>query len=161
MNQIPVTDDMMQALADSGEIMYEQSDRGGIYRGLISDGIRFLQSLNEYYGVDRAMAVWSALGPAMGDDVKGQVFMSMLSGNAVTMRLQLSRPSPMTFNPSTFGGIAVPVIKAIRAATGLGLKEAKDLWDETAYKMVWLDCQSRERAQQAKIDLQSLGMTVR
>lgn len=30
MNQIPVTDDMMQALAESGEILHEQSDRGAI-----------------------------------------------------------------------------------------------------------------------------------
>lgn len=158
MNQIPVTDDMMQALSDSGEILYEQSDRGDVYRGMINDGIRFLQSLNEYYGVDRAMEVWSALGPAMGDDVKGQVFMSMLSGNTAVMRLQLSRTSNLYNNGS---GVAVPVIKVIRAVTGLGLKEAKDKWDETAYGMVWLDCQSRERAQQARTELQILGMIVR
>jgi ribosomal protein L7/L12 len=156
MNQIPVTNDMMQALADSGEILYEQSARGDVYRGMINDGIRFLQSLNEVYGVDRAMAVWSALGPAMGDEVKGQVFMSMLSGNTFTMRLQLSR-SVVT----TLDNIAVPVIRAIRAATGIGLKEAKDKWDETAYNMVWLDCQSRNHAEQARIELQSLGMVVR
>jgi hypothetical protein len=160
MNQIPVTDDMMQALADSGEILYEQSDRGDVYRGMINDGIRFLQSLNEFYGVDRAMEVWSALGPAMGDDVKGQVFMSMLSGNTAVMRLQLSRPSPMYSNPSP-GSIAVPVIKAIRAATGLGLKEAKDKWDETASRMIWLDCLSRKHAHIASEELRSLGMTVR
>jgi ribosomal protein L7/L12 len=158
MNQIPVTDDMMQALADSGEILYEQSDRGDVYRGMINDGIRFLQSINEFYGVDRAMEVWSAMGPAMGEDVKGQVFMSMLSGNTAVMRLQLSRTSNLYNNGS---GVAVPVIKAIRAATGLGLKEAKDKWDETAYNMVWLDCQNRERAQQARTELQSLGMVVR
>ena len=159
MNQIPVTDDMMQALADSGEILYEQSDRGDVYRGMINDGIRFLQSINEFYGVDRAMEVWSALGPAMGDDVKAQVFMSMLSGNTATMRLQLSRPATPYSAP--LHNIAVPVIKAIRAATGIGLKEAKDKWDETAYNMVWLDCQNRERAQQARTELQILGMTVR
>jgi ribosomal protein L7/L12 len=160
MNQIPVTDDMMQALADSGEILYEQSARGDVYRGMINDGIRFLQSLNEVYGVDRAMAVWSALGPAMGDEVKGQVFMSMLSGNTATMRLQLSRSSSVIPNPSP-GSVAVPVIKVIRAVTGLGLKEAKDKWDETAYGMVWLDCQSRNHAEQARTELQILGMIVR
>jgi ribosomal protein L7/L12 len=160
MNQIPVTDDMMQALADSGEILYEQSDRGDIYRGMINDGIRFLQSINEFYGVDRAMEVWSAMGPAMGEDVKGQVFMRMVSGNTAVMRLQLSRSSSVIPNPSP-GSVAVPVIKAIRAATGLGLKEAKDKWDETAYKMVWLDCLSRKHAHIASEELRSLGMTVR
>lgn len=160
MSQIPVTNDMMQALADSGEILYEQSDRGDIYRGMINDGIRFLQGLNEYYGVDRAMEVWSAMGPAMGDDVKGQVFMSMLSGNTATLRIQLSRPSVMYSTPSP-GSIAVPVIKAIRAATGMGLKEAKDKWDETAGRMVWLDCLSRKHAHIASEELRSLGMTVR
>jgi ribosomal protein L7/L12 len=158
MDQIPVTDDMMQALADSGEILYEQSDRGDVYRGMINDGIRFLQSINEFYGVDRAMEVWSALGPAMGDDVKGQVFMSMLSGNTAVMRLQLSRTSNLYNNGS---GVAVPVIKAIRAATGLGLKEAKDKWDETASRMIWLDCLSRKHAHIASEELRSLGMTVR
>jgi ribosomal protein L7/L12 len=118
-----------------------------------------LASLNEYYGVDRAMEVWSALGPVMGDEVKGQVFMSMLSGNTDTMRLQLSR-SVVPYTGHTHN-IAVPVIKAIRAATGMGLKEAKDKWDETAYNMVWLDCQSRNHAEQARTELQSLGMVVR
>lgn len=159
MSQIPVTNDMMQALADSGEILYEQSDRGDVYRGMINDGIRFLQSINEFYGVDRAMEVWSAMGPAMGDEVKGQVFMSMLLGNTAVMRLQLSRPATPYSAP--LHNIAVPVIKAIRAATGLGLKEAKDKWDETAGRMVWLDCLSRKHAHIASEELRSLGMTVR
>ena len=61
-----------------------------LYNILISDSIRFLESLGNYYGAERAMEVWQALGPTVGDDVKGQVFMTMLSGNGNSMRLELA-----------------------------------------------------------------------
>ena len=135
-----------------------EQDKDDQYDVLISDAIRFLESLGNYYGAERAMDVWSALGPAMGDDVKGQVFMTMLSDNHSSMRLQLSR----TYNLYNSGsGVAVPVIKCIRTHTGLGLKEAKDIWDSTAIRAVWIDCTSRSSAKNAREELISLGMRVR
>ena len=132
-------------------------DKDEQYDVLVSDAIRFLESLGNYYGAERAMDVWNALGPAMGDDVKGQVFMTMLSDNHSSMRLQLSRTSNL-YNGS---GAAVPVIKCIRAHTGLGLKEAKDVWDNTAIRAVWIDCPTRSSAKNAREELISLGMRVR
>jgi hypothetical protein len=130
-----------------------------LYNILISDSIRFLESLGNYYGADRAMEIWSALGPAVGNDVKGQVFMTMLSGNGNSMRLELARPAMPYSGP--MHTIAVPVIKAIRAATGIGLKEAKDLWDTTELHSIFLTCISREHARSAKKEFLKIGMQAR
>jgi hypothetical protein len=130
-----------------------------LYNILISDSIRFLESLGNYYGAERAMEVWKALGPTVGEDVKGQVFMTMLSGNGNSMRLELARPAMPYSGP--MHSVAVPVIKAIRAATGIGLKEAKDLWDTTAEHSIFLTCISREHAKSAKTEFLKLGMQAR
>jgi hypothetical protein len=134
-----------------------EENRDELYDTLINDSIRFLESLGHYYGAERAMEVWKELGPTVGEDVKGQVFMTMLSGNNHSMRLHLSRPSTMS-NPM---GYAVPVIKAIRAATGLGLKESKDLWDATAVETISLTCLSRNHAKDARQEFLKIGMRVR
>ena len=56
------------------------------------------------------------------------------------------------------GGQKVPVIKVVRAATGLGLKEAKALVDE-APKAV-KEGVEREEADKLKADLEEAGATV-
>ena len=136
-----------------------EENKDGLYDILINDSIRFLESLGNYYGAERAMEVWKALGPAVGDDVKGQVFMTMLSGSGNSMRLEVARPA-MPYSGSMHT-IAVPVIKAIRTATGIGLKEAKDLWDTTESHSVFLTCTSREHARSAKQEFLKLGMRAR
>lgn len=91
---------------------------------LISDGIRFLESITRYYGIDRGMEVWNAMGEAVGKEVKGKIFFAMISGasNAeVSFRVGTADTS----------GNAVNVIKTVRSYTGMGLKEAKDLWDHS------------------------------
>lgn len=40
----------------------EQDKDELLYNILISDSIRFLESLGNYYGAERAMEVWQALG---------------------------------------------------------------------------------------------------
>ena len=136
-----------------------EQDKDILYGVLINDSIRFLESLGNYYGVERAMEVWQALGSTVGDDVKGQVFMTMLSGNNHSMRLELGRPA-MPFSGHTHS-VAVPVIKAIRTATGLGLKEAKDLWDATEVSSVSITCMSRTHANDARREFLKLGMSAR
>jgi len=136
-----------------------EENKDGLYDILINDSIRFLESLGNYYGAERAMEVWKELGPTVGEDVKGQVFMTMLSGNGSSMRLELSRPG-MPYSGHTHT-IAVPVIKAIRTATGLGLKEAKDLWDTSESHSIFLTCISREHARSAKQEFLKLGMLAR
>ena len=136
-----------------------EENKDGLYDILINDSIRFLESLGNYYGAERAMEVWKELGPTVGDDVKGQVFMAMLSGHGNSMRLELSRPAMPYSGP--MHTIAVPVIKAIRTATGIGLKEAKDLWDTTESHSVFLTCISRTHANDARREFLKLGMRAR
>jgi large subunit ribosomal protein L7/L12 len=55
------------------------------------------------------------------------------------------------------GGKKVEVIKAVRAITGLGLKEAKDLAEAGG---VLKDAASKEEAEKMKKDLEAAGATV-
>jgi ribosomal protein L7/L12 len=95
------------------------------------------------------MEVWNAMGEAMGKEIKGQVFFKMLTGETGTI-------VRFTAGQAHDNGNAVPVIKAIRVATGLGLKEAKDMWDESKIKSVSI----RLNATDARIlsrELRTLG----
>ena len=56
------------------------------------------------------------------------------------------------------GGQKVPVIKVVRAATGLGLKEAKALVDEAPKAIK--EGVEREEADKLKADLEEAGATV-
>jgi large subunit ribosomal protein L7/L12 len=56
------------------------------------------------------------------------------------------------------GGQKVPVIKVVRAATGLGLKEAKALVDEAPKPIK--EGVEREEADKLKADLEEAGATV-
>ena len=57
-----------------------------------------------------------------------------------------------------FGGQKVPVIKVVRAATGLGLKEAKALVDEAPKAIK--EGVEREEADKLKADLEEAGASV-
>ena len=95
---------------------------------VVIDGVRFLHSLTQHYGVDRGMAVWEKLGEAMGPEVKGKVFFAMLTGGG---------PSNIRIQAGTCTE-SVQAIKAIRNATDMGLKEAKDAWDLSKTQVVTL-----------------------
>ena len=56
------------------------------------------------------------------------------------------------------GGQKVPVIKVVRAATGLGLKEAKALVDEAPKAIK--EAVEREEADKLKADLEEAGASV-
>ena len=117
---------------------------------VVFDGIRFLESLTRYYGPEKGMEVWEAMGQAVGDEIKGKVFFSMLTGESSNrVRIQAG-----TCNQ------AVAAIKAIRTATGYGLKEAKDAWDLSKYQVVTLDNVQREQKRTLVRDLRQLGMVV-
>ena len=59
---------------------------------------------------------------------------------------------------SEIGGQKVPVIKVVRAATGLGLKEAKALVDEAPGAIK--EGVERDEAEKLKADLEEAGATV-
>ena len=58
----------------------------------------------------------------------------------------------------SFGGNKIAVIKAVRALTGLGLKEAKEMVEGAPNKVK--EGVSKEDAEKAKADLEEAGATV-
>ena len=117
---------------------------------VVFDGIRFMESLARHYGAERSIEVWDKLGEALGQEVKSQVFFSMLTGES-SNRMRVSRGTCTE---------AVAAIKAIRQATGMGLKEAKDAWDLTAIKTVTIDNVQRELRSDFVREIRRIGMRV-
>lgn len=117
---------------------------------VVFDGIRFLESMTRYYGAEKGMALWEKMGETLGDEIKGKVFFSMLTGES-SNRARIERGWCDT---------AVEAIKAIRGGTGMGLKEAKDAWDLSAVKVVTLECENREQKRAMSRKLRDIGMTV-
>lgn len=102
-------------MTDSIELTEEQLSH------LIPAGIDFIRVLTEQLGIDEGMAAWETISDALGHDIKGKIFFAMLTGqDGYVVRCR-------NVNNSTN---AVNIIKVIRAATGMGLKEAKDLYDQ-------------------------------
>ncbi|MEM8945871.1 MAG: 50S ribosomal protein L7/L12 [Planctomycetota bacterium] len=58
----------------------------------------------------------------------------------------------------SFGGNKIPVIKAVRGLTGLGLKEAKEMVEGAPSKIK--EGVSKEDAEKAKAELEEAGATV-
>ena len=116
---------------------------------VVFDGIRFLESLTRHYGPEKGMAVWEKMGEAVGDEIKGKVFFSMLTGESSNrIRIQAGTCTE-----------AVAAIKAIRIGTGMGLKEAKDAWDLSKIKVVTLDVAHEEKRGVVNT-LRNIGMVV-
>lgn len=117
---------------------------------VVFDGIRFLESITRHYGPEKGMAVWDKMGEAFGEDIKGRVFFSMLTGESSNrVRIQAGTCTE-----------AVAAIKAIRGGTGYGLKEAKDAWDLSKYQTVVLDNVQRDAKREMVRTLRNLGMVV-
>jgi|GEM_PF-5727017 len=84
---------------------------------IIEAGIEMMAAMTEAFGPERGKQVWDDMSDLLGNEIKYGVFTKMLMGHSskkVTLR------GPRTYDNK------VAVIKAIRAATGLGLKEAKE-----------------------------------
>ena len=95
-----------------------------------------VDAMKEEYGVDPT-AVAVAAAPAAGAAAE--------------------ESSTVTVNLVSAGGQKIPVIKAIRDITGLGLKEAKDIADNGgAIK----ENVSKEEGNEIKTQLEELGATV-
>jgi hypothetical protein len=117
---------------------------------VVFDGIRFLESITRHYGPEKGIEVWEKMGEAFGDEIKGKVFFSMLTGESSNrIRIQAG-----TCNQ------AVAAIKAIRSGTGYGLKEAKDAWDLSRHQVVVLDNVQRDMKNIMVRELRSLGLIV-
>ena len=106
----------------------------------VMDVVDLIDAMEEKFGVSAA-PVAVAAGPAAGDEVA-----------AVEVQTE--------FNVvlTSFGSSKVPVIKAVREITGLGLKEAKDLV-ESAPANVKEGIEQSE-ADELKKKLEEVGATV-
>lgn len=125
-----------------------------IYDCLIQDAINFMQSLSEYYGREQGLAHWDQISAALGHEIKTDIFMRLLTGG-VRKTITLSRGIQSQAN-------AIKVIKVIRQASGLGLKEAKDFWDQTGQgKTVRFDMEPGLAMKKSEFisEFQLLGMT--
>lgn len=117
---------------------------------VVGDGIRFLESLIRHYGNERGLEIWDGLGAVLGKEVKGKILFKMLTGTTGTR---------VAFNAGNCTQ-AVSAIKTIRMGTGLGLKEAKDAWDLSKSKTVYLDCRDHPTARELTKDLRDIGCRV-
>lgn len=76
----------------------------------VMEVVDLIEAMEEKFGVSAAAQVAVAAGPAAGGDAAAE-----------------EEKSEFDVVLTSFGSSKVPVIKAVREITGLGLKEAKDL----------------------------------
>ena len=107
----------------------------------VMDVVDLISAMEEKFGVSAAAPVAIAAGPAAG-------------GEAAVAEEQTEFDVMLT----SFGTSKVPVIKAVREITGLGLKEAKDLV-ESAPAAVKEGVEQAE-ADELKKKLEEVGATV-
>ena len=89
---------------------------------IISNGLHFMRSITEAYGADKGLELWDQITSVLDEDVKGQIFFAMITGQ-YNDRILLKGIGHAGSNN------AVGCIKEIRQWTGLGLKESKDIYD--------------------------------
>ena len=97
--------------------------------------------LKEEYGIEPAAAAVAVAGPAAGGDAAAE-----------------DEKTEFTVQLKDAGGQKVPVIKAVKEITGLGLGEAKALVDDAPSAI--LEKVSKDEAEEAKKKLEDAGASV-
>lgn len=94
------------------------------YEGeIIRNGMLFMRTITNAYGAEEGMRLWDTIASTLDPDIKGKIFVTMLIGGySGTLVAAIDR---RYYNDNRVEGI-----KAIRAVTGYGLKEAKDAHDD-------------------------------
>jgi large subunit ribosomal protein L7/L12 len=103
-----------------------------------------IKALEETFGVSAAAPVAVAAAPAAGDGGE--------AGAAA------EEPSAFTVSLDSAGDKKIQVIKVVRAVTGLGLKEAKELVDGAPSAVK--EGVTKEEAEQIKSQLEEAGAVV-
>jgi large subunit ribosomal protein L7/L12 len=106
----------------------------------VMDVVDLIEAMEEKFGVSAAAPVAVAAGPAGGDAAAEE---EQTEFNVVM---------------SSFGAQKVPVIKAVREITGLGLKEAKDLVEGVPVNVK--EGVSKDEAEEVKKKLEEAGASV-
>ena len=107
----------------------------------VMDVVDLISAMEEKFGVSAGAPVAVAAGPAAG-------------GEAAVAEEQTEFDVVLT----SFGTSKVPVIKAVREITGLGLKEAKDLVEGVPANVK--DGIANDEAEELKKKLEEVGATV-
>jgi large subunit ribosomal protein L7/L12 len=101
-----------------------------------------IKAIEEAFGVTAAAPVAVAAAPAAGGEAAGAV----------------EEQTAFTVNLEGVGDKKIQVIKVVRAVTGLGLKEAKDLVDGAPSAVK--EGVAKEEAEQIKAQLEEAGASV-
>ena len=97
--------------------------------------------LKDEYGIEPAAAAVAVAGPAAGGDAAAE-----------------DEKTEFTVQLKDAGGQKVPVIKAVKEITGIGLGEAKALVDDAPSAI--LEKVSKDEAEEAKKKLEDAGASV-
>ncbi|MCZ6687847.1 MAG: 50S ribosomal protein L7/L12 [Gammaproteobacteria bacterium] len=106
----------------------------------VMDVVELISDMEEKFGVSAAAPVAAAAAPAAG----GEEAAAEQTEFAVVM--------------TSFGANKVPVIKVVRALTGLGLKEAKDLVESAPASIK--EGVNKDEAEDVKKQLEEAGASV-
>jgi len=107
----------------------------------VMDVVDLISAMEEKFGVSAAAPVAVAAGPAAGGEAAAA-----------------EEKTEFDVVLASFGSQKVPVIKAVREITGLGLKEAKDLVDGTPNNVK--EAAGKEEAEGIKTQLEEAGASV-
>jgi large subunit ribosomal protein L7/L12 len=107
----------------------------------VMEVVDLISAMEEKFGVSAAAPVAVAAAPGAG-------------GDAAAAEEQTEFNVMLT----SFGSTKVAVIKAVRAMTGLGLKEAKDLVESVPAAVK--EAVSKDEAEESKKQLEEAGATV-
>ena len=118
-----------------------------------------MRAITEAYGADEGLKLWEQIAGVLEDDVKGQIFFAMITGQ-YNDRIHLKGLTTMASNN------AVACIKELRTWSGLGLKDSKDIYDRLRDRS-YLSTPSTEflkvspeQYSQAVAGLRNVGFTV-
>ena len=87
---------------------------------LLYHSANLLREITTIWGAEQGMLLWEKVAEGLGQDLKGALFFSMITGNYF---------GDIVIKKLNTQVDAIQIIKTIRTATKLGLKEAKDLYD--------------------------------
>lgn len=121
---------------------------------LIHASVSFMQTVSEIYGPEKGMELWTTIADTIDTNLKGEVFMAMLSGQYRSDRIFMR--STTNINNK------VAIIKCIRDydTRHLGLKDAKDITDLLFSGCAQVLEVSPDRRNAATADLRALGVLV-
>ena len=109
-------------------------------------------SITEIWGAERGMELWESIADSLGPEIKGDLFFAMITGKGIGPVHLISINSAR----------CVDIIRLIRAQTGLGLKEAKDIYDHVRDKgPADIEVVDGPAKLQFKQELRDLGCEVR